>query len=376
MAVVNKVLVVGGGFSGMSAAIQLRKIGVEVELVEIDPDWSPLGAGITINGATLRALETLGVYPQIKAEGYVSNNVDLYTPAGHPIGQVPTPPVVGSDVAGGGGIMRPTLARILADATRAAGVRVRLGCSYSEIAQDAKGVEVAFSDGSRGRYDLVIGADGVHSKLRELLFPEVAPPKYIGQGIWRAVLPRPEKIVRPTMWVGEHLKIGVNPVSPTHMYLFAAEHRPVKEHIDRERWVGIVAELLRSFPDPLLHELVPHLSSPDANIDYRPLVNLLVPLPWNRGRVVMIGDTVHATTPHLASGAGIGIESAIVLAEELGRAGDLDAALERFQARRWERCRMVVENSARLCHIEMNGGDKDEHRQIMRESLLALTQPI
>jgi 2-polyprenyl-6-methoxyphenol hydroxylase-like FAD-dependent oxidoreductase len=65
-----------------------------------------------------------------------------------------------------------------------------------------------------------------------------------------------------------------------------------------------------------------------------------------------------------------------VLAEELGRAGDLDAALERFQARRWERCRMVVENSARLCHIEMNGGDKDEHRQIMRESLLALTQPI
>jgi 2-polyprenyl-6-methoxyphenol hydroxylase-like FAD-dependent oxidoreductase len=92
--------------------------------------------------------------------------------------------------------------------------------------------------------------------------------------------------------------------------------------------------------------------------------------------VVLIGDTVAATTPHLASGAGIGIESAIVLAEELAANDDLQAALYRFHARRWERCRMVVQNSERLCRIEMEGGDKQEHAQLMRESILKLVQPI
>jgi 2-polyprenyl-6-methoxyphenol hydroxylase-like FAD-dependent oxidoreductase len=122
--------------------------------------------------------------------------------------------------------------------------------------------------------------------------------------------------------------------------------------------------------------LIPHAYEKEATIDYRPLANLLVPLPWNRGRVIMIGDTVAATTPHLASGAGIGIESGIVLAEELGRCDDLQEALDRFHERRWERCRMVVKNSERLCMIEIEGGDKAEHAQIMRESMAALREPI
>jgi 2-polyprenyl-6-methoxyphenol hydroxylase-like FAD-dependent oxidoreductase len=92
--------------------------------------------------------------------------------------------------------------------------------------------------------------------------------------------------------------------------------------------------------------------------------------------VVLIGDTVHATTPHLASGACIGIEDGIVLAEELGRASTVEGALAAFQQRRWERCRMVVENSARLGEIEATGGDKTEHARIMRDSMIALAQPI
>jgi 2-polyprenyl-6-methoxyphenol hydroxylase-like FAD-dependent oxidoreductase len=103
---------------------------------------------------------------------------------------------------------------------------------------------------------------------------------------------------------------------------------------------------------------------------------LLMPRPWFKGRVVLIGDAVHATTPHLASGACIGIEDAIVLAEELARHGGVAGALAAFEARRWERCRMVVENSARLGEIEIAGGDKEEHAQIMRASLMALAEPI
>ena len=93
--------------------------------------------------------------------------------------------------------------------------------------------------------------------------------------------------------------------------------------------------------------------------------------------MVLIGDAVHATTPHLASGACIGIEDGLVLADELGRAGsNVGQALQAFQVRRWERCRMVVENSTRLGEIEIAAGSKEEHAQLMRTSMMALAQPI
>ncbi|WP_417223090.1 FAD-dependent oxidoreductase [Amphritea sp.] len=376
MAAVNKVLVIGGGFSGMAAAIQMSKGGIAVDLVEIDPDWSPLGAGITINGATLRALHTLGVYEQFLAAGFASNGVDILTATGHPIATLPTPQPIGAEVSGGGGIMRPALARLLADATLEAGVSVRLGCTYKDITVDDDQVTVSFTDGTVSHYDLVVGADGINSKLREQFFPEIPTPEYIGQGVWRAVMPRPEGIERPRMWLGEHIKLGINPVSASQMYMFITEDRPTKEHIDRATWPAVFTGLMDLFSDPVVTALKPYALKPESNIDYRPMANLLVPVPWNRGRLVMIGDTVAATTPHLASGAGIGIESGIVLGEELVANDALQPALDQFHQRRWERCRMVVENSERLCMIEIDGGDKAEHSAIMGQSMAALRQPI
>ena len=115
---------------------------------------------------------------------------------------------------------------------------------------------------------------------------------------------------------------------------------------------------------------------PAAKIVFRPLEGLLVSPPWFVGRVVLIGDAVHATTPHMASGAGMGFEDAIVLAEELGAASSVEAALQKFQQRRWERCRLVVENSRRLGEIEMTGGSQEEHTRLMHQTLAALVQPI
>ena len=103
--------------------------------------------------------------------------------------------------------------------------------------------------------------------------------------------------------------------------------------------------------------------SESSHIVYRPLEALLLPRPWSKEHIVLIGDAVHATTPHLASGACIGIEDAIVLAEELARAATSSRAWNAFEARRWERCRMVVENSVRLGEIEITGGDPARARQ-------------
>ncbi|KRB93532.1 FAD-dependent oxidoreductase [Noviherbaspirillum sp. Root189] len=372
---VRRVLIIGGGFSGMSAAIQFRKLGIEVDMVEIDPGWRAYGAGISLGGATLRAFRTLGILDEFLKRGAATDGLDIRLATGQVIGSVPTPRIAGPDVPGGGGIMRPELAAILAEATRAAGVSVRLGCSFAAIEQDEEGVNVRFTDGRRKRFDLVVGADGLYSKVRTTLFPDAPQPRYFGQGVWRAVLRRPAEVQRPTMWIGEHIKPGFNPVSADAMYMFITENRPQNAYVDPAEFVGKVKDLLAPFPDPLLQSLRAQLSD-DSLINYRPLEGLLMKGAWYDGRIVLIGDAVHATTPHLASGACIGIEDGIVLAEEIGNGGTAAQALARFQARRFERCRMVVENSARLGEIEIQHGDKEEHASIMRQSMMALATPI
>lgn len=371
----RSILIIGGGFSGMSAAIELRKQGLDVDLVEIDPGWRSYGAGISLGGATLRAFRTLGILDAFLQRGAASDGVDLFTSSGIPLGSLPTPRLAGPDVPGGGAIMRPVLAAILSEATRASGTNVRLGCTFTSIRQDDDGVEVGFTDGSSKRYELVIGADGLYSKLRETIFPEAPQPKYSGQGVWRAVLPRPPEVQRAMMWLGPKVKTGVNPVSATEMYLFVTEDRAERVHIDPKNFVPMLKDLLAPFGAPLMQQLHAQLDD-RSQVNYRPLEGLLVPQPWHKGRIVLIGDAVHATTPHMASGACIGIEDAIVLAEELKKADTVAAALQGFQARRWERCRMVVENSGRLGEIEIAGGDKEEHGRIMRETLVALAAPI
>jgi 2-polyprenyl-6-methoxyphenol hydroxylase-like FAD-dependent oxidoreductase len=372
---INKVLVVGGGFSGMAAAIQLRKQGIEVDLVEIDPGWRSYGAGISMGGASMRALRQLGVIDAFLAEGDGSDGVEIFIPTGQKVAELPTPRIAGPDVPGNGAIMRPVLARILADATRAAGTNVRLGCTFTSIEQIDAGVDVSFTDGSQARYDLVIGADGLYSKVREAIFPDAPKPEYSGQGVWRAVLPRLPEVNGTMMWMGPKIKPGLNPVSKDEMYLFVTEDRVNNDFIDPAEFLPRLKALLAPFPAPLLQQVREQLSD-DSQIIYRPLESLLMPSPWYRRRVVLIGDTVHATTPHMASGACIGIEDAIVLAEEVANAGSVDQALDRYLARRWERCRMVVQNSGRLGEIEIAGGDKEEHARIMRETLMALAQPI
>ena len=372
----QRILIIGGGFSGMSAAIELRRQGHAVDLVEIDAGWRNYGAGISLGGATLRAFRRLGILDAFLAQGHAADGVRLCLPHGPQVAELPTPRIAGADVPGGGGILRPVLARILADATRASGADIRLGCTVTRFAQDADGVAVEFTDGQRRRYDLVIGADGLYSKVRAALLPQAPQPVYSGQAVWRAVLPRLPGIDTATMWMGPHIKPGVNPVSKTEMYLFVTEPRPANDHVDPASFVDRLRGLLEGFAAPALQEIRAQIGA-QSQIVFRPLEGLLVPRPWSLGRVVLIGDTVHATTPHLASGACIGIEDALVLAEELQQGtGDVPAALAAFEARRWERCRMVVENSLRLGEIEVAGGDKDEHAHIMRNSLMALAEPI
>jgi len=373
---VHEVLIIGGGFSGMSAAIELRKRGIAVDLCEISRDWrTDDGAGIGLGGASLRILAQIGVLDAVLREGHASDGVDLYQTEGTFNARMPTPRIAAPDIPGSGGIMRPVLARILAEATRALGVNVMLGTTFSAISADDTGIAVIFNSGQQRRYDLVIGADGLYSSTRAAVFPDAPHPHYSGQAVWRMLVPRPAQIERITMWLGGRVKPGVCPVSAEQMYLFVTEHRPDNSHVSPETFAAQLHGLLAGFSDPRLRDIREQIG-PDSPIVYRPLETLLLPAPWYRGRVVLIGDSVHATTPHLASGACIGMEDAVVLAEELGTSADLTVALQRFQTRRWERCRLVVENSMRIGELEMQNMGKQEQEQLMRESLHALAEPI
>jgi 2-polyprenyl-6-methoxyphenol hydroxylase-like FAD-dependent oxidoreductase len=371
---VKRALVIGGGFSGMAAAIQLKRAGVDVDLVEIDAGWRSYGAGISLNGGTFRVFQTLGILDGFRAEGAAVDGVEVRGPQDQVLLTLPTPALI-DGLPGNGGIMRPVLARLLSEKVRAEGVNVRLGVSFTGIEDGADGCRVGFTDGTAADYDLVIGADGLNSSVRRALWPDAPKPRYIGQAVWRAVIPRPAHLATVAMWMGPKLKAGINHVSATQSYLFLTEDRPTNDHVPSETQVATLKALLSRFPSPTLQAVAAGIGA-DSQVVYRPLDQLLLPKPWYKGRVVLIGDAAHATTPHMAAGAMIGLEDAIVLAEELSRSETLSAALAAFQDRRWERCRLVVENSGRLAEIEQGHGTQEEHSKLMGMTLGALARPI
>jgi 2-polyprenyl-6-methoxyphenol hydroxylase-like FAD-dependent oxidoreductase len=375
MSGVRRVLIAGGGIAGMSLAIGLQRAGLAAEIVEIDPAWRVYGAGITITGPTLRALDQLGLLERVMAEGCCSDATRICDPEGRVIlaARVSGRPL-GERIPNSGGILRPALHRVLSEATSAAGAKVRLGVGVSEVSEAGGQAAVVFSDGTSGRYDLVVGADGIYSRIREIAFPEAPKPVFTGQGCWRAVVPRPAAIERPEVYVGGPVKAGVTPVSRAEMYLFLLQHVPENPRMPEAQWPALLAEQLRGFGGPL--GAIRDRLDTAARITYRPLETLLLPPPWHRGRVLLIGDAAHATTPHLASGAGLAIEDALVLSELLAAGIPLDDAFRRFMQRRFERCRMVVENSARLGEMEMQRAPAQEQAELSRLSMLALCEPI
>lgn len=365
----KRILVIGGGFSGMSAAILLAGAGHSVDLVEIDPGWRSYGAGISLNGAIFRVFHRLGILEAFRGVGAMTDGVEIRGPADQVFARLPTP-AMQEGCTGTGGILRPVLARLLADRVRATNTNVRLGVSVTALDTLADGLRATFTDGTAAEYDLAIGADGLYSQTRAMLFPDAPRPRYIGQAVWRAVLERPAHLPTVAMWMGPKLKVGINPVSDSHAYLFLTEDRPTNDHVPADTHVAVLKDLLSRFPSPTIQAVAAGLGA-GSQVVYRPLEQLLLPRPWFAGRVVLIGDAVHATTPHMAAGAMIGMEDAVVLADEIATRG-IEAALPAFQNRRWERCRMVVENSLRLAEIEQGHGTQDEHQRIMGQTLAAL----
>jgi 2-polyprenyl-6-methoxyphenol hydroxylase-like FAD-dependent oxidoreductase len=372
---VKKALIVGAGTAGMSAAITLRRIGIDVDMIDINPNWGALGAGLTITGPTLRALHQLGVYSDMVDEAYVGEGIQVCNTQGELLRKLATPMPADSPTASSGGIMRPTLHGILARHANAEGTPIRLGLTVEALEQDDSGVDVTFSDGSRDRYDIVLGADGVFSKVRGLIMPDAPKAEYTGQSCWRLFLERPASVDRRTYFLGGPHKVGFTPVSATHMYMFLLERTP-QVFIEPANFHRELATRLASYGG-VLAEIRDSLGEKDnAAINFRPLEIFSLPAPWYRGRVLLMGDSAHPTTPQLASGAGMAIEDALVLAEELVLADSVEQTFARFMARREARCRLVTECSMELGRLEQARAPVEEQTKVVERALLALSEPI
>src|SRR5262249_42907844 len=225
------VLMVGAGMAGMSLGVALKRAGIDCEIVEIRPALSEPGTGISLQGPALRALKTIGVVDRCVALGFGYSHFKTCDAAGNVTGTVELPRLLGPDYPATLGIMRQAVHEVLADELARLGVPIRLGTSVEQLAQDDRGIEASFTDGTRRPFDLVVGADGANSRVRELAFDAELRPHYTGQMNWRATVSRPPEVQGRYSYFGPTNKSGFNPVSDTTMYIYIVQNVP-----ERPRW--------------------------------------------------------------------------------------------------------------------------------------------
>lgn len=371
---VSKVLVVGGGLTGSILAVALGRAGVEVDLVELSPIWTGIGHGITVQGNALRALRSIGVLDEVLSQGVPFDIMRLRHADGSLMVELTTPHTGGPDLPSTMGSLRSSLQSVLCRAVYDSGVQVRLGTTVDSLVDAGDSVIATLSDGTSARYDLVVGADGIRSAIRPMIgLATVAEP--VGMGIWRAVAARPAEMdCAEVYYGGPAFKAGYSPISDELCYAYVLD-RNLDRSMIGERPAG---SLMREYGAGYggTWGRVRDSLADDAVVNYQWIESILLPDPWFRGRVIVIGDAAHACPPLIAQGAAQCAEDAVVLAELITGDSDLETALKSFMARRMPRVQMVVENSMTLAGWEMNPGTPGaDPAAIMSQTLGALETP-
>lgn len=343
---VASTLVVGAGIGGLAAAAALGRKGVDVDVVEIREPGVVLGVGINQPGNALRALETLGVLDEILDAGFPFDGNDYRDRNDERIVLVPS--TLGNDsVPPNCGLSRRNLHDILLRAAKAAGANITYGTEVGDLVDDGAGVNVTFGNGERRRYDLVAAFDGVRSAMRRRILGATLVPQYTGSVVWRKRLPRLPEIVRATLWHGVGAKVGMIPLDDKTMYMLLVTCEQATDHLDEADLAAGLAKRLAQFAGPPAR-VREYLREDPHGIVYSPLVEMNVPLPWHRGRVIILGDAAHAMTPHLTQGAAMAIEDAVVLADEVTRDRGVEESLTALGRMRHRRTQLIHQTSHEL----------------------------
>lgn len=350
------VTVVGGGIAGLAVARALALRGARVTVLEQADALREVGAGLQLSPNGIRALKSLGLDEGLAAVAPRNQAVELIDgETGDRVARLdllahrPSEPF---RVA-----YRPRLIELLAKGARDAGVEVRLDQRIEAAAFDDQGVALPLAGGQVHHAALVIGADGLHSKLRPLAAGGAQPrPFFTGQVAWRAVIGcEPDEPVIAQVFMGRHRHLVSYPMGHGLRNIVAVEERrdwveeswhltddPMTLRAAFEDFTGPVPGWLEQVDRPYLWGLFRHP----------------VAARWGRvqgaGAVAILGDAAHPTLPFLAQGAVMALEDAVALAALLDRHADLDQALTAYQAARRHRCQEIVEaanRNARNYHL-------------------------
>lgn len=340
-----RVLIVGGGIGGLTTAIALGRVGLRPTLVERTPEFGTVGAGITIQANAMAILDAL--------------QADLPTEDVHPIGPFKMVDPRGQVIMDGDPsrvpIATPSINIHRADLHRALMAAcdpdsVHLGRALTGLNVSDDGVDVTFSDGTEGRWDAVVGADGASSTVRRLLLGEAACAlRYAGQTCWRMAAPAREgvPIVTIERWTPGR-RIGLVPLSRDRVYSYMVESAPegtpgpqsATPAALREHFAGVDERL-----DALLETLGEDIPIHHGDLAEQPLIH------FGRGRVVLLGDAAHAMTPNMGQGAGTSIEDAAALALLIAAGTPLDQLPRALHGRRYARVRDVQKMSWHIGQI-------------------------
>jgi len=349
---IRRVLVVGGGVGGLTAAAAFARQGVEAVLIERRPTFDIPGVGLGQPANALRVYDTLGVLDQILATGFSYDRMYLFDPSRRLI--VEHKFLLGDDrVPAFCALSRLQLHEILLGAAECAGAKIRLGVTVSEIHEEGDRVDVIFSTGEHASFDLLAGFDGIRSQVRQHLFGSAFVPRPSGYGAWRVQAPRPDDVRGMEFLQGIGSKTGAMPLSNDIMYLFHIRPEAAGANFAGQDHVQLFRDRLAQYGS-YVAEIAASLTAA-SDIVYSPIEPLMLPWPWCRGRVVIGGDAAHTFAPHLTQGAAMAAEDAFVLVREvLDDDVPIEARLIRYSMKRYPRCAFVYTFSGQWLHDEQS----------------------
>jgi 2-polyprenyl-6-methoxyphenol hydroxylase-like FAD-dependent oxidoreductase len=350
---VQNVGIVGAGAAGLATAVLLAEAGVDVVVYEAKPALGALGSGITLQGNALRAFDRLGIWDRVRARSFSFEVLGIRAPGPEAplIAEMPDNKMGGPGYPATAGMFRPDLAEIMLARAREVGATVRFGTRVAKVTQSDGAATLALETGAgteRVSHDLVVGADGLNSAVREQIGIETRPEPN-GMGIFRAFVERPAEADHTELVFGGPCYIaGFCPTGEDTMYAYLVEDKQDRQGMTAEEGSRIMAELARPY-GAHWNAIRAQLERGVEHINYTWFTSHVVAEPWNRGRVVIIGDAAHSCPPTVAQGAAQALEDAVVLGDVLTRYDSLsDELWAEFHERRVPRATTVVEVSDQI----------------------------
>jgi len=339
-----RIVIIGGGIGGLAAALALERRGGEVIVCEQSPMHSEIGAGLNLTPNAVKAFRALGIEDKVEDIGWGSEFLIIRSwKSGRLISRQRRGDYRKQFGAPNLTVHRADLLDVLLSALKTTDIRLGMRCVAVEAGEH--GAAARFADGSAIDADILVGADGIHSVVRDNLFGTDAP-RFTGCICWRGMapaeaVPRDINTADGTMWMGPHGHV-------VHYRVHRGELVNIVAHIDSDAWTEEswtrecdVSEVTTAYAawNPALTRLYPCSTRwyKWALYDRDPLVR------WSKGRATLLGDSAHAMLPYLGQGAAMAIEDGCVLAAMIARHGeDFGAALAAYEQARAPRATAAV----------------------------------